>query len=61
MTFSIKILTKNDVIELKDLSETETREILADAYDSIARVEEYVTFKQYAKVKALDLVSFYIM
>lgn len=60
MRYRIRIVTKNDTLILNDLTEMDTVEALADAYDCIIKEKEYVTFKNFATVSALDLTEFYV-
>lgn len=59
--FEIKITTKNEELILNNLTEKEALEVLADAYDCIVAEKEYITFKNRATVKAIDLEAFYIL
>lgn len=60
--FEIKILTKNDgEFTLKNLTEKETCEILAEAYECIAKEKEYITFKNRLVIEAVDLEAFYVL
>lgn len=61
MSFTIKIVTNKEEILLENLSETEVREAIADAYTCISKTNKYVTFNGLAKISALDLQHFYIM
>lgn len=61
MEFTIKIVTNKEEILLENLSETEVREAIADAYECIGKMDEHITFNGLAKINALDLQYFYIL
>lgn len=61
MEFTIKIVTNKEEIWLENLTETQAREAIMDAYECITRIDEYITFNGLAKINALDLQHFYIM
>ena len=56
--FTIQIVEKDKTTVLKNLTEKDTIEILASAYDCIAKEYSYVTFKDLLTVNALDLICF---
>ena len=58
--FTIRVVEKNKTTVLENLTEKDALEVLASAYDCIAKEKEYVTFKNLLTVNALDLEMFYV-
>lgn len=56
--FTIQVIEKDRTTVLKNLTEKDTIEILASAYDCIVKEYSYVAFKDLLTVNALDLVCF---
>ena len=58
--YSVKIITTDKEINLENLSEQDTINILKNVYNSVERLSEYIKFTDDIKIFALDLDSFYI-